>query len=631
MFHNFSFFVLSASLTQSNQRQTSSLHYITVKELTINDTNLFGLRMNMPNYTTIPEMIQHVVNTYTNSGALNYKYRGQWKSLSSEKFNETIRRLALGLRALGIKQNEGFAIISSPSPQWIMIDIAIMLNRAISVPMFANVSSKHFAFQKNDSDINYIFINDINQLDENIGDALKDFNKVISLENSYSGKNGISFHKLLELGDTLSKQEPQLFATLREHVLADDIATIIYTSGSTGEPKGVEITHKNLISQIKATQERFPLDPRKDKILTCLPLAHVFERMVAYFYISTGTPLFFADDIKNVGDLLREIRPTAITLVPRLLEKVYAKMSNRIDEQTPLKRKLMKSAFERAINKVPASNTLIDKLYDKLIYSKLREALGGNIKMLIVGGSALSESMEHFFSNIGFNIYQGYGLTESSPVLAVNYPGNVRYRSVGKIFPGIEVIIAQDDEILAKGPNIMNGYHNNKGATDEAISEDGWLHTGDLGSLDKDGYLTITGRKKEMFKTSNGKYVSPVPIEQKLCKSPLIDMAAIIGENHRFVSCLLFPDYENLDAIREHRGYLDMSNSEFLNSKEVYEEIKQAVEQVNSNLNSWETIKKHKLVKHPITIETGELTPTMKLRRHVIEEKFKHIIDEFYK
>ncbi|WP_413699148.1 AMP-binding protein [Psychromonas sp. KJ10-10] len=326
----------------------------------------------MPNYTTIPEMIQHVVNTYTNSGALNYKYRGQWKSLSSEKFNETIRRLALGLRALGVKQNEGFAIISSPSPQWLMVDIAIMLNRAISVPMFANVSSKHFHFQKQDSDINYIFINDVNQFDDNIADALEDFKQVISLESNYSKSNGLSFQALLELGDQLSKQEPQLFATMREQVLPEDIATIIYTSGSTGSPKGVEISHKNLISQIKATQQRFPLDPRKDKILTCLPLAHVFERMVSYFYISTGTPLFFADDIKKVGDLLREIRPTAITLVPRLLEKVYAKMYSRIDEQTPLKQKLMSHAFERAINKVPASNTLLDKLYDKLIYSKLR-------------------------------------------------------------------------------------------------------------------------------------------------------------------------------------------------------------------------------------------------------------------
>ncbi|PKG40224.1 AMP-dependent synthetase/ligase [Psychromonas sp. Urea-02u-13] len=584
----------------------------------------------MINYQTLPEMIQHVVNTYTNSSALNYKYHGQWKSLSSEKFSETIRRLALGLRSLGVDEYDGFAIISPPSPQWVMIDLAIMLNRAISVPMFANVSSKHFAFQKKDSNIKYIFISDSNLLDDNICAELKSFRKVISLENNYNAKNGLSFQKLLELGDELSNQQPQLFALMRNAVKPEDVATIIYTSGSTGEPKGVEISHQNLISQIKATHERFPLDPQKDKILTCLPLAHVFERMVGYYYISTGTPLYFADDIKKVGDLLREIKPTVITLVPRLLEKVYAKMNSRIEDQSGLKRKLMSSAFERAIDKIPAKNSLSDKIFDKLIYSKLRAALGGNLTMLIVGGSALSESMEHFFKNIGFNVYQGYGLTESSPVLAVNFPGNVRYRTVGKIYPGVEVKIASDNEILAKGPNVMVGYHNNEQATNEVIDSDGWLHTGDLGSLDADGYLTITGRKKELFKTSNGKYVSPVPIEQRLCKSPLIDMAAIIGENHRFVSCLLFPDYENLDAIREHRGYGDMSNSDFLNSSEVKHEIKEAVQAVNDQLSAWEKIQKYKFVKHPITIETGELTPTMKLRRHVIEAKFKDIIDDFY-
>ncbi|WP_022940450.1 AMP-dependent synthetase/ligase [Psychromonas hadalis] len=584
----------------------------------------------MPNYSTLPEMIQYVVNTYMNSSALNYKKQGQWQSISSEKFMETIRRLALGLRALGVKESDGFAIISNSSPQWMMVDLAIMLNRAISVPMFANVSSSHFEFQKTDANIKYIFINDSNLLDDNICHALKSFTKVISLENSYSAKNGLSYQTLLELGDRLSNQQPQLFAQMRDAVQPEDIATIIYTSGSTGMPKGVELRHSNLISQIKATGQCFPLDPSKDKILTCLPLAHVFERMVSYYYISTGTPLYFADDIKKVGELLREIKPTVITLVPRLLEKVYAKMYSRIDDQSGLKRKLMSRAFERAINKVPAKNNFSDKLFDKLIYSKLREALGGNLKMLIVGGSALSESMEHFFKNVGFNVYQGYGLTESSPVLAVNYPGHVRYRTVGKIFPDMEVKIADDNEILARGPNIMIGYHNDKSATDEIIDSEGWLHTGDLGSLDSDNYLTITGRKKELFKTSNGKYVSPVPIEQMLCKFPLIDMAAIIGENHHFVSCLLFPDYENLDAIREHRGYSDMSNSAFLNSSEVRNEIKEAVQAVNAQLSAWEKIQKYKFVKHPISVETGELTPTMKLRRHIIEEKFKQVIDDFY-
>lgn len=584
----------------------------------------------MQNYTTLPGMIQHVVNTYMNSSALNYKENGKWQALSSEKFYETVRRLALGLRALGVQENDGFAIISPSSPQWVMIDLAIMLNGAISVPMFPNVSSKNFEFQKQDSNIKYIFINDCNLLDDNIGAALSGFDKVISLESNYSGKNGLCLQKLLALGDKLSNEQPQLFSQMRDAVNAEDIATIIYTSGSTGTPKGVALSHENLISQIKATSEIYPLCPGKDKILTCLPMAHVFERMVGYYYISTGASLYFADDIKKVGALMREIKPTVMTLVPRLLEKVYAKMHSSIEDQSPFKQKILNRAFKRAIEKVPGKASLMDKVYEKLVYRKLREALGGNLEMLIVGGSALSESMEHFFRNAGFNVYQGYGLTETSPVIAVNYPGNVRYRSVGKIYPGVEVKIAEDNEILAKGPNVMTGYHNNPEATEEVMSSDGWLHTGDLGSLDEEGYLTITGRKKEMFKTSNGKYVSPVPIEQQLCKSPLIDMAAIVAEDRRFVSCLLFPDYENLEAIREHRGYGDMSNSEFLNSSEVKNEIKRAILEVNGNLSAWEKIQKYKFVKHPITIETGELTPTMKLRRHVVNEKYKQIIDDFY-
>jgi len=291
---------------------------------------------------------------------------------------------------------------------------------------------------------------------------------------------------------------------------------------------------------------------------------------------------------------------------------------------------LMSSAFERAISTQPGPHSLLDKVYDKLIYSKLREALGGNLEIVISGGSALSESMENFFKNIGLNLYQGYGLTETSPVLAANYPDNVRYRSVGKIWPGVEIKISDEQEILAKGPNIMRGYHNDQHATQEAIGAGGWLHTGDLGHVDDDGYLFITGRKKEIFKTSNGKYVSPVPIEQMLCIAEVIDMAVVIGENKNFVSCILFPDFENLNAIRKNRGYGDMNNDDFLNSLEVRKEIEAAVENVNSHLNHWEKIRKYKLIKNPISIETGELTPTMKIRRQVVGEKFSEVINKFY-
>ncbi|PKH02709.1 long-chain fatty acid--CoA ligase [Psychromonas sp. MB-3u-54] len=585
----------------------------------------------MENYETIPQMIQYVINTYSNYSALNFKNKGYWETISTEKFSETIRRLALGLHSLGIKEGEGVGLIANPSPQWVMMDIAIMVNKAISVPMFANISSIHFQFQSKDSNVKYLFVDDEELLADAIKPLLHSFTKIISNHPKRSANNAISYEELLTLGDILSAKQPNLYSRMRQAVSPKDIATVIYTSGSTGMPKGVEITHANLISQIRATTKLFPLYSEKDKALTCLPLAHVFERMVIYFYISTGTPIFFSDDIKKVGELLREVQPTIITLVPRLLEKVYAKMHARIEEQSGIKKKLMSIAFERAITKQPGANNLLEKAYDKLIYAKLREALGGNLQMVISGGAALSVSMENFFKNIGLNLYQGYGLTETSPVLAANYLGNTRYRSVGKIWPGVEIKISDEQEILAKGPNIMKGYHNNQKVTQETIDPQGWLHTGDLGFVDQDGYLFINGRKKEIFKTSNGKYVSPIPIEQLLCVSELIDMAAIIGENKHFVSCLLFPDFENLEAIRKNRGYGDLNNGDFLSSSEIRQEISALVERVNRQLNDWEKIRKFKFIKQPIGIETGELTPTMKIRRQVIEQKFSEIINDFYK
>lgn len=584
----------------------------------------------MENYTTIPQMIQYVVTAYSNYSALNYKHKGYWETISTEKFSETIRRLALGLRVLGIKEGEGFGLISNPSPQWLMIDIAVMVNKAISVPMFANISSAHFQFQSQDSNIKYLFIDDEELLDDSIKPFLKSFTKVISYYPKRSAKNAISYEELLTLGDQLSSKQPNLYFQMRQAVVPEDIATIIYTSGSTGMPKGVELTHANLISQLRGTAQLFPLNSAKDKALTCLPLAHAFERMVIYYYISTGTPIFFADQIKKVGELLRQVQPTVMTLVPRLLEKVYAKMHAQIDELSGIKKMLVSRAFAKAVSTQPGSHSLIDKVYDKLVYAKLRKALGSHLEFVISGGSALSESMENFFKNIGLNLYQGYGLTETSPVLAANYPGNVRYRSVGKVWPGVKIKITAEQEILAKGPNIMKGYHNNQQATQETIDAAGWLHTGDLGYLDEDGYLFITGRKKELFKTSGGKYVSPVAIEQMLCASELIDMAVIIGENKNFVTCLLFPDFENLDSIRKNRGYTDMNNNDFLNYGDVRREIAAVVEDVNRRVNEWEKIRKYKLIKQPISIETGELTPTMKIRRQVVEEKFSDIINEFY-
>jgi long-chain acyl-CoA synthetase len=582
------------------------------------------------NFKTLPELVNYVLNTYRNSSALNYKKLGHWEHISTEEFVETVRRLTLGLKAIGVEPGTKCGIIIPPSPIWVMIDLAIIMNGAVSVPMFPNISLNNFNFEVNDSSMKFLFIKNHNILEEGIQNRLRDFKKIITLDVGEECDNMINYIELLSRGDEVSSVSPELYKTLFSSVKEEDLATIIYTSGSTGVPKGVSLTHKNIISQIRGAAQRFPIDPSKDRILSCLPLAHVFERMVIYYYISTGTSIYFADDIKKVGDLLRELHPSVFTIVPRLLEKVYAKMHKNVNELSGLRKGIAKLAFHSANTKPPEKKTLMTKLFDHLVYKKLKEALGGKLRYAICGSAYLDTNIERFFINIGLPLYQGYGLTECSPVVSANYPGNNKPGTVGKAFPEVTVKLAEDNEILVRGPGVFNGYYKNIKDTKLVIDEDGWFHTGDLGSLDSENYLTITGRKKELFKTSTGKYVSPIPIEQSVKECEIIDTAAVIAEGRKFVSLLLFPDFENLESIKEARGKKEMSDDEFLSSQQVMKEISLLIDNINKKLNSWEKINQYRLIKEPVTVETEELTPTMKLRRHVIEKKYKKIIDEFY-
>lgn len=582
-------------------------------------------------YKTLPGLVQYVLNTFRNSSALNYKRLGHWEHISTEEFVETVRRLSLGLKAIGVNPGDKCGIIVPSSPQWIMIDLAIMINGAVSVPMFPNISYNSFNFEVSDSSMKFLFIKNKNILDEAIQHKLKDFRKVIALDVESQGDNVINYQELLSRGDEVSSESPELYSTLRSEVKEDDLATIIYTSGSTGVPKGVELTHKNIISQIHSAAKRFPLDPSKDCNLSCLPIAHVFERMVVYYYLSTGTSIYFADDIKKVGDLLKELHPTVITMVPRILEKVYTKMHRNLAELKGVKKTLATLAFQHANKAAPGKKSIKAKLYDPLVYKKLRKALGGNLRLVICGSAKLNPDIERFFLNIGLPLYQGYGLTECSPVISANYPGHNRLGTVGPLFPGVIAKISDDNEVLVKSPGAFSGYHNNPKETKAVIDEEGWLHTGDLGILDKDGYLTINGRKKELFKTSNGKYVSPLPIEDAAKQHELIDMAAVIAEGRKFPSLLLFPDFENLKTIQQERGAADMTQEDFLSSPEVIEELNLLIQNINEKLNHWEQIQEYRLIKEPIAIETGELTPTMKIRRHKIEERFRIDIEDIYR
>jgi long-chain acyl-CoA synthetase len=329
---------------------------------------------------------------------------------------------------------------------------------------------------------------------------------------------------------------------------------------------------------------------------------------------------------------MREISPTIMTLVPRLLEKVYAKMNANVEQSHGLKKKLASMAFKRATRRDPEKDCrgLMDRLYDRLVYSKLRAALGGKLTRAISGSAPLNADLTRFFINIGLPIYEGYGLTESSPVLSANYPGNNKIGTVGKAFPSSKIKISDKGEILAQGPNIMRGYNKNRRETEKAIDSDGWLYTGDKGLIDQEGYLTITGRLKEMFKTSGGKYVSPVPIEQALTMHEMVDLALVIAEGKKFVSCLLFPDLENLDNYKNVKGYGHMQNEEFLESDFFINEMNGLIDSINENLNHWEQVRKFTVINTTLSIDSGELTPSMKIRRHVIEEKYRDKIEKMY-
>jgi long-chain acyl-CoA synthetase len=417
---------------------------------------------------------------------------------------------------------------------------------------------------------------------------------------------------------------------MKTDIKPEDLATIIYTSGTTGNPKGVMLSHNNIISQVNSTSKLFPLKSGQDVALSCLPLAHIFELMVMLYYVSQGVFIYFADDIKNLGSLMKKIQPTIMTAVPRLLEKVFVKIKKLAEEKSIIKKLLLKTAIRRAVNKkTNLKPNFFDKILDKIIYKKFRQIFGNRIKLLICGGASLSNEVEAFYRNININLFCGYGLTETSAVVAVNYENNYRFGTVGKNFPGIELKIDEKQELLVKGKNVMIGYHNLNQETQEVI-QDGWFKTGDLATIDNEGFVKITGRKKELFKNSNGKYVSPVPIENKLTQE--IDFligAIVIAENRRFTSAILFADFDLIETVKE-KFFFKGTKQEFLSSKILYDFIDKKILHLNQNLNHWESIQKFYIAKEEISIESGEITPSMKLKRGLLERKYQKIIDDFY-
>ena len=581
----------------------------------------------MKTFLTLSDLLPFQASNFNNSQALNFKKEGEWKSFSNKEFLEKSFHFACGLKEFGLIKNQTIAIFSYQNPIWLIADLGSILAGATTVPIFHNISKENLFYEISDADVKYIFIDDVDFFE-----TIKNQNlnlKIITY--GFKKENSIEFEDLILLGEKAVLEKKYDLESLLKNNHPEDLATIIYTSGSTGRPKGVELTHRNLVSQIKDTAEFFPLKTQ-DVALSFLPLAHIFERMVMMFYITQGISIYFADDIKNVGPALRELKPSLMTSVPRMLEKVFLRIKENAENASGFKKILAKKAIEQALKKNPNEKSkFIDKIYDLLVYKKFRAALGGNMKMIICGGAALSEDLECFYKNIGINLFCGYGLTEASPVLTANCPKNNKFGTVGKAFLSVELKIAEDGELLGRGPNVMRGYHNQAEKTKEVI-ENGWLKTGDLAQINQDGFVKIIGRKKELFKNANGKYVRPIPIEQKLVQNlGFLIGAIIIAEGRKFTSAILFADFEIIEKFREKFDCKKMSNEEFLNSEILKKFTQNEIDKINNSLDNWEQIKKFSISNLEISIESGDITPSMKLKRNVLEEKCKDVINGFYK
>ena len=573
------------------------------------------------NFKTYSELFLHISNNYNNEYFLNYLSNGKYTNISTNDFKNKVICLSLALKDLGIQKGDKVGIFAKSSPFWLIFDFAILQVGAISVPIFANISSENLNFEIKDSSMKFMFIDS----QERIKDIEEKNSHLIFITHNFCIKepNFYNFDEILVIG----KQICDSTGFNSFEASENDIFSIIYTSGNTGTPKGVMLSHKNIVTQLHDINKLIDL-PKEEIALSLLPLAHIFERTVMSYYLSRGISIYFVDDILNVANLMKVVRPTIMTAVPRLLEKIFNKIKTQISQKPFISRMIASFAFSYALKENLAKNSILFKIYDKLVYSKFREIFGSRVEKLVSGGAPLSKEIAQFFVNIGVPIYQGYGMTEFSPVVSTNYPNANKVGSCGKVIPSAKIKITQNNELLVRGDSLMLGYLNQEELTNKTIDSDGWLHTGDVARVDNEGYLFITSRIKEIFKTSTGEYVNAVEIEQKISKNRYIEFAVVIAQNRKFTTALLFVDKEKFENAKKLNKNLTIE--EYYNKDDILRNISSHINSVNSTLNKWEKIVDYKILTNDISIETGELTPSMKISRNKIEEKYANIINSMY-
>lgn len=576
---------------------------------------------------TVSDVLSHIESNLNNPKAFNDYVDGCWKSYSSYEFLEQVKLIGLALIKLGIKKGDRVGIISAPSARWSIAEFAILSINAVSVPIFINVSHENFGFEVEHTGVKKIFVAGEEPW-KHYDNHKEMFNTVISLEYEDTRQDVITYSEMLEMGKKVNEELPHLYEETLKKIETDDVGKIIFTSGTTGIPKGAQHTHRSLFAIVH--QDIFKWDPLNDRFLSLLPLAHVFASVLNIAAVTWGISTYYFNDLKNIGQACRELHPTIVGVVPRMLEKIYNKMVTNIHNATCLRRTIGHFAFNLAHQEEESSfKKLFQPISDRFVYSQLREALGGSLRVVFSGGAALNHHLCHFFINVGLPIFEGWGQTEACPI-TVNRIGMVKIGTVGVPMDGVEVKLSPDREILVRGPIKMKGYYNDDKATAEVLDSEGWVHTGDKGFIDDEGFVSIIGRVKEEFKTSTGEMITPLPIEKILCQAPLVEQAVIVGQGRKFVSCLLVPDVDILKALKSQQNVPNMSNDEFLNSDYVKDEMKKYIDNVNEHLNHWEQIHAYRFLPNELSLTRGELTPTMKIVRSVVEKNYKDLIDSIY-
>lgn len=579
------------------------------------------------------DLLPYQLQNYPKPDCLAGKIDGVWKKYSTQDVQDYANKISLGLLELGIGKNDKVAIISFNRPEWVLVDYGIQQLGAVSVPMYPTITVEDYRYIFNDAGVKIVFVAN-RELYNKVAAATVDIESVQDIYTFDEVQGAKHWSDVLTLGEG---KDAQQLEPLKAAVAPDDVLTIIYTSGTTGSPKGVMLTHCNLISNMQGAMPYVPVD-HTHRALSFLPLSHVFERMLLYLFFNVGVSIYYAESIEKVADNLKEVQPHVFATVPRLLEKVYDKIVAKGMELTGVKRKLFFWALELGLK----YDTQIDQgwwynqqleLANKLIFSKWREVLGGNVRAIVSGGAALQPRLARVFWAANIRVMEGYGLTETSPVIAVNRwePENNMIGTVGPPIDGVEVKIAEEDgEILTRGPHIMKGYYNKPELTAEVIDENGWFHTGDIGELVQGKYLKITDRKKEMLKTSGGKYIAPQPIENKLKESVVIEQAMVVGEGQKYASALIVPSFTGLQDWCQFKNIPYTSDEDMITKPEVLDKFQREVDKANKDLAQYETVKKFRLLPRMWTIESGELTAKLSIKRKVISANFKNLIESMY-